>query len=64
MKLPHLLEEFIAAALASACLGVLVAVAYWWFTGLSPWPVLILAEIVGFGWGAAMLAISSPRRSD
>lgn len=59
--LPVLLEEFIAALAASACLGAVIAVLYWYVTGLSPWPGLILGEVIGFGWGAALLALTSPR---
>ncbi len=62
--MPHELEEFLAALVATSCVAALTAFVYWWVTGLSPWPGLILAEVVGFGWGAMLLAITSPRRSD
>lgn len=63
-RLPILLEEFIAALTASACLGAAIAVIYWYVTGLSPWPGLILGEVIGFGWGSALLALTSPRSRD
>lgn len=62
--LPPELEEFFAAAVASACVGAATAVIYWLVTGLSPWPGLILGELVGFGWGATILALTSPRRRE
>lgn len=49
------------AAVASSCLGAVIAFVYWFVTGYSPWPGLILGEVIGFGWGATLLAISSPR---
>jgi uncharacterized membrane protein YdjX (TVP38/TMEM64 family) len=58
------LEEFAAAVVASTCVGAAVAVAYWLITGLSPWPGLIMGEVIGFGWGAALLALASPRSRD
>ncbi len=59
--IPALLEEFLIAAALMTALGAAVAVVFWFFTGLSPWPYLILAEISAFGWGTVMLAIGSPR---
>jgi uncharacterized RDD family membrane protein YckC len=61
-RMPHELEEFVAALAASLAVGAVVAAAYWLATGLSPWPGLILGEVVGFGWGATILALTSPRR--
>lgn len=63
-RMPVLLEEFLVALAASACLGVVIAAVYWFVTGLSPWPGLILGEVIGFGWGAALLALTSPRSRD
>lgn len=60
-RLPVVLAEFLYAAAASACLGAVIAWVYWAVTGLSPWPGLILGEVIGFGWGAALLALTSPR---
>ena len=59
--MPHELEEFFAALAACTCLGVVTAFVYWLVTGMSPWPGLILGEVVGFGWGAVILALTSPR---
>ena len=60
-RTPALLEEFFIAASLMTGLGVIVAVGFWWVTGLSPWPYVILTEISGFGWGTIMLTIASPR---
>ena len=60
-RMPHVLEEFLAALAASTCLGAVTAVVYWLVTGMSPWPGLILGEVIGFGWGAVLLALTSPR---
>lgn len=60
-RLPHELEEFLAALVACTCLGAVTSLVYWAVTGMSPWPGLILGQVVGFGWGAALLALTSPR---
>jgi hypothetical protein len=57
-----LLEEAIAATAAMCALGVAIALLYWLFTGLSPWPGLVLGEVAGLGWGVVLLALASPRR--
>jgi hypothetical protein len=31
--------------------------------GISPWPFVVLGEVGGLGFGVAMLALASPRRS-
>ncbi len=63
-RLPPLLDETLNAAIAMAVLSIVIAVSYWLLTGESPWPILILAEIAGFGFGVAVLALTSPRRQD
>ncbi len=63
MKLDPLLEEVAVAAVAMAALGVIVAALFWLFSGLSPWPFLVLAEIGAFGFGIALLALTTPKRS-
>ena len=63
MRLDPLLEEIIVASVAMTALGALVAALFWVFTGLTPWPFLVLAEIGGFGFGIAILAITTPKRS-
>lgn len=45
-----------------SALAALVAIVYWLFTGLSPWPSVVLAEAAGFIPGIAILSITSPRR--
>ena len=61
-RIDPLLEEVLAASAAMTVLAVVVAVLYWVITGLSPWPGLVLGEIAGFGFGIALLSLSSPRR--
>lgn len=57
-----LLEETLAATAAVAALGAVVSLLFWLLTGLSPWPGVILGEIVGLGMGVPLLALTSPRR--
>jgi hypothetical protein len=57
-----LLEDTLAALLSTSVLGVVIALAYWLLTGISPWPFVVLGEIGGLGFGVAMLALCSPRR--
>ena len=61
-RIDPLLEEALAASAAMTVLAVVVAVLYWVITGLSPWPGLVLGELAGFGFGIALLSLSSPRR--
>ncbi len=61
-RIDPLLEEVLAATAAMTVLAVVVAVLYWVITGLSPWPGLVLGEMAGFGFGIALLSLSSPRR--
>jgi len=60
-RLDPLLEEFFIALVTMTMLAAIVAALFWWVTGQSPWPYVIIAEIGGFGWGTAMLALASPR---
>ena len=62
MKLDPLVEETLAATLAVALLGVVLTVLFWLATGVSPWPGIILGELVGLGMGIPLLALTSPRR--
>jgi hypothetical protein len=62
MRLDPLVEDTLAALLATSVLGVVVALLYWGLTGLSPWPFVVLGETSGLGFGVAMLALCSPRR--
>ncbi len=43
-------------------LAVLIAALYWLVTGLSPWPGVVLGELIGFGFGLSLLALTAPRR--
>ena len=61
-RIDPLLEEVLAASAAMTVLAVVVALLYWVITGLSPWPGLVLGEMAGFGFGIALLSLSSPRR--
>lgn len=56
-----LLEEFIAAACAMGLFCGTITLAYWLATHRSPWPGLALGMIAGFGYGTALLALTSPR---
>ncbi|RLT43485.1 MAG: hypothetical protein DWI58_03965 [Chloroflexi bacterium] len=60
-RLEPLLEEFLIALVLMTVLAVIVALLFWWVTGQSPWPYVVIAEIGAFGWGTAMLALASPR---
>jgi len=61
-KLDPLLEEVLVAAIAVTCLGAVIAILFRLFTGISPWPILILGELAGFGFGIAILTVTSGRR--
>jgi len=61
-RLDPLLEEVIVATLAVTVLGVAVAVLFRLLTGVSPWPFLVLGEILGLGMGIVLLTLASPRR--
>jgi hypothetical protein len=62
VRIDPLLEETLAATMAVALLGAVMCVLFWLLTGLSPWPGVILGEIVGLGMGVPLLALTSPRR--
>jgi cytochrome c biogenesis protein CcdA len=62
MRIDPLLEETLAATGAVALLGVVLTVLFWALTGESPWPGVILGEIVGLGMGIPLLALTAPRR--
>jgi hypothetical protein len=57
-----LLQDTLAALLATSVLGAVIALVYWLLTGISPWPFVVLGEIGGLGFGVAMLALCTPRR--
>jgi hypothetical protein len=62
MHLDPLIEDTLAALLATCVLGLVVALMYWMLTGISPWPFVVLGETGGLGFGVAALALCSPRR--
>jgi hypothetical protein len=62
VRLDPLVEDTLAALLATVVLGVVVAAMYWLLTGISPWPFVVLGETGGLGFGVAALALCSPRR--
>jgi hypothetical protein len=62
MHLDPLIEDTLAALLATTVLGAVVALMYWLLTGISPWPFVVLGETSGLGFGVAALALCSPRR--
>ncbi len=55
-----LVEEMLAASVALTLLGTLIALIFWFATSQSPWPFLVLAEVVSFGWGLVLLIVTSP----
>jgi hypothetical protein len=61
-RLDPLLVETGIALLATSCLAAVIALIFWLTTGLSPWPFVVLGEMVGLGFGISLLALTSPRR--
>ena len=59
-----ILEELLIATAAMTALSALICFLYWFFTGLSPWPFVVLGEMAGFGFGIAILTLTSPRRRE
>ncbi len=55
-----LAEETLAAAIALTLLSVVISLTYWFATKDSPWPFVVLAEAVAFGWGLVLLIVTSP----
>jgi hypothetical protein len=55
-------EELIAGAAAIAGLMLALAGIYWLVTGISPWPVFVLSELPGAGFGLVLLALLTPSR--
>jgi hypothetical protein len=60
--LDPLFEEALVAIVAIGALIAVISLLYWLSTGLSPWPLVVLAEIAAFGTGMAVLLATSPRR--
>jgi hypothetical protein len=59
-RLRALVQETVAASVALTLLATLIAVIYWLATKESPWPFLVLAEVVSSGWGLILLIATSP----
>jgi hypothetical protein len=62
LKLSPLLEELVAATVAIAALLAFISLLYWLFTGSSPWPELVLTQLLIYGSGVGVLTLTSPRR--
>lgn len=57
-----LLEETLIASIALTLIAAIVAVLFRLATGISPWPGVIAAEVLAFGWGLVLLVATSPSR--
>jgi hypothetical protein len=55
-------EELLSGAVAIAGLMIALAGIYWLVTGISPWPVFVLSELPGAGFGLVLLALMTPNR--
>lgn len=55
-------EELLSGTAAIACLVLTLAALYWFVTGANPWPVFILSELPGAGFGLVLLGLLTPRR--
>ncbi len=54
--------EMLSGAVAVVIMVAALALVYGVATGNSPWPVFVLAELPGAGFGFILLALSSPNR--
>lgn len=54
--------EMLSGAVAVVIMVAALALIYGVATGTSPWPVFVLAELPGAGFGFILLALSSPHR--
>jgi hypothetical protein len=61
-RLHPLIEEAVVATVCLTLLSALIASVFWAATGASPWPVVVLAEVVAMTWGVILLIIASPSR--
>jgi len=52
--------DLCSGALAVISVVLIVALVFRLATGMSPWPVFLLAEMPGAGFGFILLALSSP----
>lgn len=53
--------DLVSGLLAITALVFALAGIYWLATGVSPWPMFLLAELPGAGFGFVLLALSSPK---
>jgi hypothetical protein len=53
--------DLLSGTVAIFAMVLALAGIYWAATGISPWPVFLLAELPGAGFGLVLLALSSPR---
>ncbi len=59
-RLREAVKEMVAASVAMTLLATLIAAIFWLTTKQSPWPFLVLAEVVAFAWGLVLLIATSP----
>ena len=55
-------EELLSGATAIAALMLALAGIFWLVTGMNPWPVFILSELTGAGFGLVLLGLMTPGR--
>ena len=55
-------EELVSGAIAISALMLALAGIYWLVTGFNPWPVFILSELPGAGFGLVLLGLMTPNR--
>lgn len=55
-------EELVHGTIAIAGLLATLAIIYWLVTGINPWPVFILSELPGAGFGLVLLSLHIPTR--
>lgn len=55
-----IIEETVVAAIALALVSAFIAAIFWFATGRSPWPGLVIAEAVMFAWGLILVIVTSP----
>ena len=55
-------EELLSGATAIAALMLALAGIFWLVTGQNPWPVFILSELPGAGFGLVLLGLMTPKQ--
>ncbi|MGI8549482.1 MAG: hypothetical protein ACR2PL_01615 [Dehalococcoidia bacterium] len=56
-------EQLLSGAAAIAMLMLVLAGIFWLVTGLNPWPVFVLSELPGAGFGLILLTLTTPHRN-